>query len=269
MLGRLLTLAVTTTRGATALQAERAAVLAARFCLAGVPSVVVKRRGIAAMQAEAGGEAVYVVGRDHEAVVVGDGHPAFVQQGLLRTRLGEGARHPFLRAVHGDGHARRVLDLTAGLGGDAMHVAFSVGDDGEVLACEGSVVLHALLEEGLARLARDPEFGHGVRRVRLVEAATDHRALLATLPDDAFDVVIVDPMMRRPLRAAPSFEAVRAFGLQAPPDDSVFREALRVAPRVVLKLGQAQRPPVDLGAHGFREVLLGVHVVYHVATRAP
>jgi CheY-like chemotaxis protein len=255
------------------LQAERAAVLAARFSLAGVPAVVVKRRGVVAMQAEAGGDAVYVVGRDHEAVVVGDQHPAFVQQGLLRTKLDEGDRHPFIRAIRGTidsgDRARRILDLTAGLGGDAMHAASSLDDDGEVLACETSVVLHALLEEGLGRLGRAPEFGRIVRRVRLVEQATDHRALLRALPDDAFDVVIMDPMMRRPLQATPSFEAVRAFGLHDAPDDEVFREARRVAPRVVLKLGQAQRPPVDLAAHGFGEVLLGVRVVYHVATRSP
>jgi len=263
-------LAVTTVRGgpsSTAPLRERAALLAARFSAAGVDSVVVPRRGFAVMLKDAGADAAYVVGHDHDAVVTADGHEAFVQPGLLRTKLDEGLRHPFLRAVHGDSRARRILDLTAGLGGDAMHVAFGVGDDGEVLACEGSVVLHALLEEGLVRLGRDPEFGVGVRRVRLVERPTDHLALLRGLDDDAFDAVIIDPMMRRPLQATPSFVAVRTFGLHDPPGDAVFAEARRVAKRVVLKLGQAQRPPVDLAAHGFSEALLGVRVVYHVAVR--
>jgi hypothetical protein len=263
-------LAVTTVRGSpssTATLRERAAFLAARFSAAGVDSVVVPRRGFAVMLAEAGADAAFVVGHDHDAIVTADGHEAFVQPGLLRTKLDEGLRHPFLRAVHGEGRARRVLDLTAGLGGDAMHVAFSVGDDGEVLACEGSVVLHALLEEGLARLGREPEFGAIVRRIRLVERPMDHLALLQSLDDDAFDAVIVDPMMRRPLQATPSFVAVRTFGLHDPPGDAVFHEARRVAPRVILKLGQAQTPPVDLVAHGFTETLLGVRIVYHVAAR--
>jgi hypothetical protein len=263
-------LVVTTIRGgpsSTAPLRERAALLAARFSAAGLDSVVVPRRGFTIMLKDAGADAAFVVGHDHDAVVFADGHEAFVQPGLLRTKLDEGLRHPFLRAVHGDGRARRVLDLTAGLGGDAMHVACSVGDEGEVVACEGSVVLHALLEEGLGRLARDPEFGVFVRRVRLVERATDHLALLRSLDDDAFDAVIVDPMMRRPLQATPSFLAVRAFGVHESPGDDVFREARRVARRVVLKLGQAQAPPVDLAAHGFSETLLGVRVVYHVAVR--
>lgn len=74
-------------------------------------------------------------------------------------------------------------------------------------------------------------------------------------------------MMRRPLQAAPSFVAVRTFGLHDPPGDAVFAEARQVARRVVLKLGQAQPPPVDLDAHGFSETLLGGRVVYHVAAR--
>lgn len=263
-------IAVTTVRGSpssTAALRERAAILAARFSAAGVDSVVVPRRGFAVMLACAGADAAFVVGHDHDAVVFADGQEAFVQPGLLRTKLDEGLRHPFLRAVQGASRAQRILDLTAGLGGDAMHVAFGVGDSGEVLACEGSVVLHALLEEGLARLARDPEFGPIVRRVRLIGRPVDHLTLLRGLDDDAFDAVIVDPMMRRPLQATPSFVAVRTFGLHDAPGDEVFVQARRVARRVVLKLGQAQTPPVDLVAHGFTETLLGVRVVYHVAAR--
>jgi hypothetical protein len=263
-----LRLVVTTVRGgpsSTALLTERAAQLAARFSARGLHAAFAARRGLKVLFQETGAELAYVVGHEHDAVVFNDGTEAFVQPGLLRTKLHDGAAHPFLRAVHGEGRATRVLDLTAGLGGDALHVAAGLDDGGEVLACEGSVVLHALLEEGLARLGRDPTWGPIARRVRLVEEATDHLALLRSLDDGAFDVIILDPMMRRPLQATPSFLAVRACGLHEPPTGAVFLESRRVAKRVVLKLGQAQAPPVALATHGFCETHLGVRVVYHVA----
>jgi hypothetical protein len=262
-------LVVTTVRGgpsSTAPLRERAVLLAARFSAHGIDAFTAPRRGLKGLLDESGAEAAYVVGHDHNAIVDRDGSEAFVQPGLLRTKLHDGVSHPFLRALHGPGRVRRVIDLTAGLGGDALHAAAGLDDDGEVLACEGSVVLHALLEEGFARLGRDPEWGPIARRVRLVERATDHLALLRTLDDGAFDAAILDPMMRRPLRATPSFLAVRTFGLQEPPSDAVVMEARRVARRVVLKLGQAQAPPVSLVSHGFSETMLGVRVVYHVAS---
>jgi hypothetical protein len=128
-----------------------------------------------------------------------------VQPSLLKIKLADGARHPLLRALLGDGERiERVFDATLGLGADAMHVACVLGC--ELVGTEASPVLFSLLEEGLARLARDrPALSRIVAKNALAEDE------LARLPNDAFDVVMLDPMMSRPKRATPSFTLLRDF----------------------------------------------------------
>ncbi len=267
-----MSVAVTTTRGASAAQAARALALAARFSDAGVPARVVTRTSMARMQADVGGDVVYIVGRDHDAVVVGDNAPAFVQRGLLRMKLQEGARHPFVRAILGErSKASRVLDMTAGLGGDAVHVAAAAtaaGVDVDVTAVEGSVVVHALLEEGLPRLRRDDEAGAGAARVRLWPQAADHAAVVddAIAAGDRYDVVFFDPMMRRPLRSTPSFSVLHRFAKTTPLTVELVQRALQLAPRVVIKHGKEHDAPCDMRPFSPTQVF-GAHVTYQVIGR--
>jgi hypothetical protein len=277
-------LAITTTRGASASQAARANALAARFSDAGVVARVVARAGLDRIKADVGTDVVYIVGRDHDAVVVGDNNnaPAFVQRGMLRMKLQEGTRHPLVRALLGSppsagsthqGRTLRVLDLTAGLGGDAVHVAaaaIAAGVDVSVCAVEGSVVVHALLEEGLPRLCHDDEAGAGAARVRLWPSAADHRDVVdgAAAASEEYDVVYMDPMMRVPLRATPSFSVLHRFACTTPITEALIVSALRVAPRVVLKHGKDHDAPCDMRPFAPRQVF-GAHVVYQVIERRP
>ena len=240
--------------------------LAARFSLHGFDSAVVTRVGTDAMFD--GCDALYVVGRGHDSLLLPEAHPTFVQPGLLVIKVGEGRRHPLIRAVCGndtdDDLPESVLDLTTGLAGDALHVA-EILTGTRVSACEGSVVLHALLEEGLPRLARDKTWGQAAARITLIPRALDHLEHLRSLATGSVDVVMLDPMMRRPLKSQPSFQGLRRFAVAEPPSTEVIDEARRVARRrVVYKHARDQRAPIDLEALGFGVGERGAHITYRV-----
>lgn len=180
-----------------------------------------------------------MVARAHDEVRQPEGGTCFVQPALLKIKLQDAERHPLMRALLGDdARVQRLFDGTLGLGADAMHAASVLGC--EVVGTEASPVLFSLLEEGLPRLARGEARLAGVRPINAEACAT-----LAALPERAFDVVMVDPMMSRPKRSTPSFSVLRAFAKGERADAELLREALRVARRrVVLKLGKgAPLPP--------------------------
>jgi hypothetical protein len=199
---------------------------------------------------------LYVVGREHEQVRTRDG-ACFVQEGLLATKLHEGVRHPFMRAL---GPATSVVDCTLGLANDALHAAIVLGC--EVLGVEGSPIIHALLEEGLPRLAKSYP---PAQRIRLHHG--DAVSVLRGLADQSHDVVVLDPMMSRPKKSAPSFAVLRDFAVPERASAELLREAGRVArARVVLKLGKGAPLPVD-SPLAFRHHEQGAHVTYWVHTR--
>lgn len=204
----------------------------------------------------------YVVGTAREEVVGRDGGSFFVQPGLLKTKLGDGARHPYLRALTGDGGApASILDVTLGLAGDALHAAAGLGV--AVDGVEGSAVMRCLLEEGLPRLARDVDKPwRAAARVRVV--GDDAASFLRACRDGAYDVVALDPMMSRAKRAAPAFDAYRAFAVPGRATPALLADAARVAAkRVVLKLGKGAPRP----AFPWTRVVPGAHVVYCVHER--
>jgi protein-L-isoaspartate O-methyltransferase len=144
---------------------------------------------------------------------------------VLRARRGEIdplIAHAALRP--GD----QVLDATLGLAGDALVAASVTG--ATVVGLEKDGILAAFTQAALRRLsghAREPG-----RRVQVILA--DHRSWLLDQADRSFDVVLLDPMFRRPGDAGPLFELLRAHGEHAPLDPATLREARRVARRGVL-----------------------------------
>lgn len=243
---------------------QRAASLAARFSCP-----LVQRKGLQALAAEHDVDIFYVVGVEHEGLRLSTGAVTFVQPGLLKTKLGEGIRHPLIRAVNGryddgdsdSGVVGSVFDATLGLAGDALHVASVL--DVDVIGCEGSPVVHALLEEGLPRLAKEALTAKAAR-VTLPATAVDSLTMLRGMADDSVDVVMLDPMMRRPLKAAPTFDLVRFFAIATPASAALLLEARRVARRrVVLKLARGIALPAD-HPFAFGQTTFGVHVSYRV-----
>jgi 16S rRNA (guanine1516-N2)-methyltransferase len=176
----------------------------------------------------------------------------FVQEGMLPTKLGEGARHPFIRAL---GDAESVVDATLGLANDALHAAIALRC--RVVGVEGSPLLHALLEEGVARFER--KYG-----VRIELRFGDAREVLSGMEDRSSDVVFLDPMMSRAKKSAPAFELVRQLAVPDRASAELLSEAARVARRrVVLKLGKGAPLPADSPIR-FSRFERGAHVIYWV-----
>ena len=226
----------------------RAQLLAERFA-----APAVERRAFPTMFLATGATHLYVVGRDHEEVRRETG-ACFVQEGLLATKLHEGVRHPLIRAV---GACSDLVDCTLGLANDALHAAMVLGC--QVLGVEGSPIIHALLEEGLPRLAASYP---AARQIDLIHG--DAVAVLRGLADRSRDVVFLDPMMGRPGNSAPSFATLRAFAVPEPASAELLREAARVARhRVVLKLGKGAPLPFDT-PFVFSGQEHGTHVTYWV-----
>ena len=109
-----------------------------------------------------------------------------------RRQFGGGRRQPLGRAVGLKGGAMpTVIDATAGLGQDAFVLA-SLGC--RVRLVERSLIIAALLRDGLRRAAGDPEIGPWVRE-RLSLCQADGREYLQGLSESQRpEVVYLDPM---------------------------------------------------------------------------
>jgi hypothetical protein len=225
---------------------ERASSLSRRFGVAVIPRVAFE-----AIDADL----IYVVGRVHEEIRDRAGRVCFVQEGMLPTKLGEGSRHPFIRALSNGEKIERVVDCTLGLANDALHAAIAL--ECVVVGVEGSAVLHALLEEGVARFHRK----HGARiELRFGDA----HVVLSGMSSRSSDVVFLDPMMSRAKKSAPAFELVRQLAVPDRASVELLSEAARVARRrVVLKLGKGAPLPAESPIR-FARRERGAHVVYWI-----
>lgn len=153
----------------------------------------------------------------------------------LRGGAAEARGMPVVRAV---GDARRVVDATSGLLGDAFLLA-AAGI--EVLALERSPIVHALAADGLRRALGDRRLASLVGgRITLVEAdAIPYLASVAGT-DAAPDAVLLDPMFppKRRRSALPRKEMATLRELVgSDPDAAELLAAARNAARsrVVLK----------------------------------
>lgn len=161
---------------------------------------------------------------------------------LKRLELGQQAQDVLVRLAElqpGD----VVADGTLGLAADALVCARTVGPAGRVIAAEASLVVYALVSEGLRRDPRSApiEVRHGT--------AT---ALFEALGPRSADVVLLDPMFDRARKAAPGFDVLRRYAVHAPLDAQTLTAARRVARRwVIVKAG---REGGEFERHGLPEL---------------
>jgi hypothetical protein len=172
-------------------------------------------------------------------------HPSMALLRLINIFRGEDDR--FLHAV-GLKRGDRFLDLTLGLGTDALIAAWAVGEEGSVLGVERSAVLGALVRDGLLRLnaAALPPLKNELKfqawaalkdvssRIQVVWA--EHLSYLSALPSASADVVYFDPMFRHTRRESSSLRPLRDWADPRELLPEAVRQACRVARRrVVLK----------------------------------
>lgn len=181
---------------------------------------------------------VVVAGKNRfEYYAYGASEPFFFHPNSAAFRLKRVARgevEPFLEATNlqkGDS----VLDCTLGLAADAMLAAFTVGEQGRVVGLEANPNVAFIVAQGMQTYdTTELPLTACMRQIEVVHA--EAIMYLQALPDDAFDVVYMDPMFEEVIEEATNFEALRLAGAHVALTDEWVREARRVAKkRVVLK----------------------------------
>jgi len=152
------------------------------------------------------------------------------------SRGGRKRDHPLVRAVGRT--CKRVIDATAGLGGDT---ALLLGFGFDVLAIERVGALAAMLTDALRRAEEHGEFDPPLRERLLIQHG-DARNILHSL-QDTFDAVLIDPMFppkrKSSALANKNIRIVRAIAGDDPDADELLNAARSSgAQRVVVK-----RPP--------------------------
>ncbi|MFQ2167106.1 class I SAM-dependent methyltransferase [Aeromonas hydrophila] len=152
-----------------------------------------------------------------------------------RRKFGGGRGQSIAKAVGlKAGAMPNVVDATAGLGRDAFVLA-SLGC--KVTMIERSPVVAALLQDGLARAAQDPEIGPWVcERMQLLHGPAVETLLGLT---ERPDVIYLDPMFPHKQKSALVKKEMRVFQSLVGPDldaDALLPAALAMADkRVVVK----------------------------------
>ncbi len=239
-------LLVTTSTQKHPAQIARAEALAERF---GVPYVP-RRCSASRMRRDYNLELVYIVRSDREEVQ-GLNHSLFSHPGMFSLKRKDGLTHPLLRAIHpeGDPPLETVLDATFGMGGDAFHIAGLLKPE-KLIGVERSPILHALLEEGIPRLAQQGR--RWSRGASSIELHCEHAlTFLSRLEASSVDVVYLDPMFEVPSAGNGTFYMLRKLAIHEVPSQALLDQAFRVARRrVVWKLPAAVQPPAQLQAPG-------------------
>ncbi len=164
--------------------------------------------------------------------------------GRMRYRLRQGLRQEMLVRALGrkKGHRERhVVDATAGLGRDAIVLA---GAGCRVSAIEASPVVHALLEDALARARQsdDPLIRDSAGRIQLYR--DDSRDWLARA--GPVDSIVLDPMFparRKSARVRKEMIILQRL-LREQPAEPLFAVALSRASRRVIVKRPRLAPPL-------------------------
>ena len=213
---------VTSSNGAVEAVIDRARAVAMRC---GLPFV--------SRKAWDGASAALVVETNGASLTLSDGrvvrsHPGM---GLVRVRrLVKGEEHDPIVDLTEARAGDSVLDATFGFGQDALVMAYAAGESGRVIGFEQSPLLAGLAMAGASFWAKP-----GAEIMSRVEIRHgDSQAFMKGCPDGSFDVVLIDPMFRRPRMAAPDFAALRDLADEALLSAEHLAEARRVARRWVL-----------------------------------
>ncbi len=161
-----------------------------------------------------------------------------------RRRFGGGRGQPLARALGlKKGRSPKILDATAGLGRDAFILA-SLGC--ELHLIERSPIIAALLQDGLARAAKQPALASIIGRMRLEQADSLER-LPQLLPEERPEMIYLDPMYPPRQKSALVKKEMRLFQQLLGDDlggDALLSKALAVALKRVVVKRPLKAPPL-------------------------
>jgi len=250
-----MSLYVATSVNAGSEQRERAGLIAQRC-----GGTLISATGGRALNQLSPADTPYLVGRARDELRAG-GASLFVNQGMLKSRLHSGVRHPLIQALSAGLPLRHVIDGTLGLAGDGLHIAGALSC--QVTGVEASPALYSLLEEGLARLGTESgPAADCASAIRLVFG--DCAQLMADMPANSADAVLLAPMYAKPDKAAPGFELLRSVADHCPLTHEQLDQALRVSGRVVVKWPRGAPMPAALSSFGGVDCVEGKRVNYWV-----
>ncbi|PHS62192.1 MAG: rRNA methyltransferase [Thalassobium sp.] len=162
-----------------------------------------------------------------------------------RRKFGGGLGQDIAKAVGVSGQYKpSVLDATAGLGRDSFVLA-TLGC--HVRAHERQPVVAALLADGLARGANDPDIAEIIARIRLCFGSSHDLLVAESDPQLQPDVVYLDPMFDHdPKATAQVKKDMQAFrdivGQDTDADDLLERALACARCRVVVKRARKAEP---------------------------
>lgn len=164
----------------------------------------------------------------------------------FQARYEARGRDPLLKAM---GRASRVLDLTAGWGEDALHIARS---GRSVTGVERNPVVHRLLLQARQRMA-DAVLASRIEFLCLDAASPEFHALLARKlgEEPAFDLVYIDPMFadrqgKRALAKKPMRLLQQLTETPEPENEAaLLRNALALARLRVVVKRSLRLPPIS------------------------
>ncbi len=172
-------------------------------------------------------------------------HPSMALLRIMNIYKGNPDRYLLATGLKSDDI---LLDLTMGLGNDALVGAWAVGEQGKVIGVEHSPVISALVNAGLLSLASDPgprsknpdkelawkALSLAAGRIKLAWA--DHYSYLCRQPSASADVIFFDPMFRSTRQKSASIKPLHSWSNSQSLQIKTIQEATRVARRrIILK----------------------------------
>ncbi|MFJ7646954.1 class I SAM-dependent methyltransferase [Lysinibacillus sp. NPDC097279] len=202
-----------------------------------VPFVARNKRSIRKISEQMQANVIVAGKNRYEYYAFGADEPFFFHPNSAAFRLKRVARgeiEPFLEAAQLEKNDT-ILDCTLGLGADAMLAAFVVGESGRVVGLEADPNVAFIVAHGMNTYdTSELPLTACMRQIEVVQA--EAIAYLKLQPDDAFDVVYMDPMFEEIIEESNNFQALRTAGAHITLTDEWVAEAKRVAKkRVVLK----------------------------------
>lgn len=170
-------------------------------------------------------------------------HTGTAKLRLLGMKRGDPDRLCTLLPVN----VKTILDCTFGEGKDSLVLSWFLGDAGRVIAVEKSAALWEIGQYGLSHFEdEDPTVTGALRRISLIHG--DFRQILHEAGENAWDVVYMDAMFRRPVKAETNNrDAFRYGACHDQVDIPVLQAAVRAARcRVIVK----ERPFAEIFRSG-------------------
>lgn len=161
-------------------------------------------------------------------------HPSSAAFRIKRVVRGE--KDTFIEAAQLQ-EGSTLLDCTLGLATDSMIAMEVVGESGRVVGCEANANVAFIVEQGLQNYDFEAEKLPQLSNMRKIEVVSMNAVdYLATLPDNHFDVVYLDPMFEETIEESVNFKPLRNAGVHDEVQSQWIEQAKRVArQRVVLK----------------------------------